>query len=136
MNKRMLGRLQGGFTTCLVLRADADGKLTAANAGHIPPYLNGNELLLENGLPIGIAAGIRYPETTFTLPHSARLTLITDGVLEATNPTSKELFGFDRTTAISNQSAEAIALAAQQFGQEDDITVLTLQLNSSKAPHA
>ncbi len=40
------------------------------------------------------------------------------------------------TNAISNQSAEAIALAAQQFGQEDDITVLTLRLNSSKVAHA
>jgi serine phosphatase RsbU (regulator of sigma subunit) len=132
----MLGRSQGGFTTCLVVRADADGALTVANAGHIAPYVNGHELLLENGLPIGIAAGITYPENTFSLLPDARLTLLTDGVLEATNPTTKELFGFDRTAAISNQSAEAIALAAQQFGQEDDITVLTIQLNSSKAPHA
>jgi sigma-B regulation protein RsbU (phosphoserine phosphatase) len=75
-----------------------------------------------------VAAGITYPETTVTLPRSARLTLITDGVLEATNPTTKELFGFERTAAISNQSAEEIAHAAQQFGQEDDITVLTLSL--------
>ena len=136
MNQRMLARSHGGFTTCLVLRADADGKLTAANAGHIPPCVNGHELVLENGLPIGIAAGITYPETTFTLPHSARLTLITDGVLEATNPFTKELFGFDRTAAISTQSAEEIALAARQFGQEDDITVLTLTLQSPEAAHA
>jgi hypothetical protein len=136
MNQRMLGRSQGGFTTCLVLRADADGALTVANAGHIPPYLNGHELLLENALPIGIAPGIKYPESTFSLMPDARLTLLTDGVLEATNPTTKELFGFDRITAISNQSAEAIALAAQQFGQEDDITVLRFQLKSSKAAHA
>jgi serine phosphatase RsbU (regulator of sigma subunit) len=136
MNQRMLGRSQGGFTTCLVLRADADGALTVANAGHIAPYLTGKELPLENGLPIGIAPGIKYPENIFSLLPDARLTLITDGVPEATNPTTRELFGFDRTTAISNQSAEAISAAAQQFGQEDDITVLTLQLNSSKAAHA
>jgi serine phosphatase RsbU (regulator of sigma subunit) len=126
MNQRMVGRSQGGFTTCLVLRADADGELTVANAGHIPPYVNGKELPLENGLPLGIAAGITYPETRFTLPPSARLTLITDGVLEATDPATKELFGFERTAALSNQSAEEIAQAAQKFGQEDDITVLTL----------
>lgn len=54
-----------------------------------------------------------------------RLTLLSDGVVEAQSPTG-ELFGFDRTAAISNQSAEAIAQAAQAFGQEDDITVLTL----------
>jgi hypothetical protein len=89
MNQRMLGRSQGGFTTSLVLRADADGALTVANAGHIAPYVNGHELLLENGLPIGIAPGIKYPENTFSLLPDARLTLLTDGVLEATNPTTK-----------------------------------------------
>jgi len=47
-------------------------------------------------------------------------------VVEAQSPTG-ELFGFDRTAAISAQPAEAIAHAAQQFGQEDDITVLTLR---------
>jgi hypothetical protein len=126
MNQRMLGRSQGGFTTCLVLRADADGALTVANAGHLAPYLAGKELRLENGLPLGLAAEAAYSESIFQLAPGEQLTLLTDGVVEATNPTTKELFGFDRTTAISNQSAEAIAAAAQQFGQEDDITVLTL----------
>ena len=35
------------------------------------------------------------------------------------------LLGFDRTAILSFQPAEAIAAAAQAFGQEDDITVLT-----------
>src|ERR1022692_679952 len=35
MNARIAGRSRGGFTTCLVLRADADGCSTMANAGHI-----------------------------------------------------------------------------------------------------
>jgi hypothetical protein len=46
-------------------------------------------------------------------------------VLEAINPQG-ELYGFDRTQAISTESAERVAPAAQSFGQEDDITVLTL----------
>ena len=48
------------------------------------------------------------------------------GVAEARNAQG-ELFGFDRTQAISTEPAEKIARAAQQFGQEDDITVLTLK---------
>jgi hypothetical protein len=36
------------------------------------------------------------------------------------------LFGFERSAALSIKSAEAIAGAAQAFGQEDDITALTL----------
>jgi len=39
---------------------------------------------------------------------------------------SGQLLGFDATRDISTQSAAAIASAAQAFGQEDDITVLTI----------
>ena len=40
---------------------------------------------------------------------------------------AKELFGFDRTREISDQPATAIAHHAQNFGQEDDITVLGVE---------
>jgi len=53
------------------------------------------------------------------------LTLLSDGVVEARSA-SGELFGFERTGGISRESAEKIAATAQQFGQEDDITVLTV----------
>ncbi|MGA8043985.1 MAG: PP2C family protein-serine/threonine phosphatase [Terracidiphilus sp.] len=125
MNQRMLGRQQGGFTTCLVLRVDRNGRLTGANAGHLSPYLNGSELSLENGLPLGLDAHATYPESQFQLPPGGQLTLITDGVAEARNAHG-DLFGFVRTAAISTQTAESIASAAQRFGQEDDITVLTV----------
>jgi len=36
------------------------------------------------------------------------------------------MYGFERTRAISTQTAHSIAAAAQAFGQEDDITVLTV----------
>jgi len=135
MNLRMLARSSGGFTTCLVMRVDLDGTLTAANAGHLAPYLNGVELKLENGLPLGLAADAEYMESTFTLAKSARLTLLTDGVVEARNH-GGELFGFVRTAAISTDSANQIAHAAEEFGQEDDITVLTLSLAGAEAMHA
>jgi serine phosphatase RsbU (regulator of sigma subunit) len=57
-----------------------------------------------------------------------RLTLYTDGVLEATNAKG-ELYGFDRVTAlliIDRPDAESIAKTARAFGQQDDITVLTI----------
>ncbi|MGA3032044.1 MAG: SpoIIE family protein phosphatase [Terracidiphilus sp.] len=127
MNQRMLARSHGGFTTCLVLRADPDGTLTAANAGHLAPYLDGKEITTESGLPLGLEADMRYPERKYQLPPGAQLTLLSDGVLEARNA-SGELFGFGRTAAASTESAQNIAGAAQHFGQEDDITVLTLSL--------
>ncbi len=125
MNQRMLARSQGGFTTCLVLRVDADGTLTAANAGHLAPYIDGKEFATESGLPLGLAAEAHFEESSFPMLPLARLTLITDGVVEARSA-SGELFGFDRTAVIASESAETIAQAAQAFGQEDDITVLTL----------
>jgi hypothetical protein len=44
-----------------------------------------------------------------------------------------ELLGFERTATLSTRPAESIALAAQNFGQEDDITVLTLSRASRQA---
>ncbi len=135
MNQRMIGRNNRGFTTCLVLRIDADGVLTAANAGHLAPFIDGNEIGLENGLPLGLASQSEYLETRLLLPPGARITLLTDGVVEA-QVASGELFGFDRTCAISTQSAEAIAAAAQRYGQQDDITVLTLIITPAEVLHA
>jgi len=129
MNQRMVGRAGGGFTTCLVLRADRDGALTVSNAGHISPYLKGEELVCENGLPLGLAGEAGYGETSFKFGIGSQLTLITDGVVEARSRTG-ELFGFDRARSISEDSAESIAAAGQNFGQDDDITVLTLTLRT------
>jgi sigma-B regulation protein RsbU (phosphoserine phosphatase) len=130
MNRRMLARSQGGFTTCIVLRINAKGSLTVANAGHLAPYLAGREVAVENGLPLGITADTDYPEVSVQLPVGAQLTLYTDGVVEA-RARSGELFGFDRAADLSIQPAELIAQTAQSFGQDDDITVLTVTLEAS-----
>ena len=109
--------LVGGDTT--------RGPLTIASAGHQMPYVDGREMPGDTGLPLGIVPDSPYPETSSRLGEGVQLTLITDGVLEARDK-SGELFGFERTTAISTQSAEQIAACAQHFGQEDDITVVTV----------
>jgi Stage II sporulation protein E (SpoIIE) len=127
MNQRMLSRSQGGFTTCLVLRLDADSTLTVANAGHIAPYLGGSELDVANGLPLGLIPDADYTETTAHITSSDHLTLLTDGVVEARNQQG-ELLGFDRMRELTAQPASEIVRHAQHFGQEDDITVLTLSL--------
>jgi len=126
LNRGLTGQLGGGFVTCCAITISSDGVAKIANAGHLPPYRNGKEMTLDCGLRLGILPGAEYRETKFGLTPSDCLTLLTDGVLEARNPASGELFGFDRTAAISKDSAEKVAHAAQEFGQEDDITVLTL----------
>ena len=114
-----------GSLTCLVLRVDADGTLTVANAGHIAPYLAGKEVAVDNGLPLGLSAETTYAESVFAMADGQQLTLMTDGVVEARDK-SGVLFGFDRTAAHSMDPAEAIAEAARRFGQDDDISVISL----------
>ncbi len=124
LNGALCGQMNGFFTCCAALMNE-DGKLTIANAGHLSPYLNGEELEVNPGLPLGIAVETEYPEVVYHFGQKDRLTFVSDGVVEARNG-SGELYGFARTTSISNQSADSIARAAQQFGQDDDITVLTV----------
>jgi hypothetical protein len=114
------------FTTCQAALFGANGELTIANAGHIPPYLNSQEVALPGGLPLGVLSEINYDEVRVYLHPGDRLLLVSDGVVEARNP-SGELFGFDRVHNLSSQSAFYVAEAAKEFGQEDDITVLTVR---------
>jgi phosphoserine phosphatase RsbU/P len=126
LNDRMMGRSHGGFVTCMAAHLDSDGLLTIANAGHLPPYVNGEEVAAPGSLPLGLVTGARYDVFTVQLAAGDRLTFVSDGVVEAQSRTG-ELLGFERTRELSVQSAEAIARAAQDFGQEDDITVVTIE---------
>jgi hypothetical protein len=129
LNRRLHGRIDG-FATCLALMVEPSGKLTLANAGHPNPYLNGVEIHTEANLPLGFAPDLHYSEITLRLPPGQLCTLVTDGVVEAASATTRELFGFERTQAISTRPASFIAESARAFGlgapQADDITVLTV----------
>ncbi|WP_221313252.1 PP2C family protein-serine/threonine phosphatase [Granulicella aggregans] len=129
LNRALTGNVSG-FATCCAILLHSDGRAILANAGNPSPYCDGEEVPTLPGLPLGIAPEITYDETTFTLASGSRLSFVSDGVVEATSFPNKELFGFDRTRAISTQSAAAIAEMACAFGigapQADDITVLTI----------
>ncbi|MGB8534821.1 MAG: SpoIIE family protein phosphatase [Acidobacteriaceae bacterium] len=132
LNRVLHGRMDG-FVTCCAAHITANGTMTLANAGNPAPYLNGEEMAVEPGLPLGILGEASYAETRYEIAPNDRLTFVSDGVVEATNPQG-ELYGFERTEAISNQPAKAIAEAATQFGQEDDITVLSVTRTVSLNP--
>jgi hypothetical protein len=130
LNDRMVGRSQGGFTTCLCLYLTPEGEMTAASAGHLAPYRDGEELELHFALPLGLVAGIEYESATFRLTAGQRIAIVSDGVLEAQSHAG-ELLGFERTRALSTKRASAIAAAAQAFGQNDDITVVTVKFRGN-----
>jgi serine phosphatase RsbU (regulator of sigma subunit) len=127
LNRRLHNRLSQGFVTCLILRLDPDGTCIFANAGHLPPFLNQHELNVAPALPLGLVASASYEETTINLNVGDRLTLYTDGLLEARNH-SGELYGFDRLKQFlaTKPDAKQASDAAVAFGQDDDITVLTV----------
>jgi len=114
------------FTTCQAAWFSGDGEVVLANAGHLPPYLNSQEVSVPGGLPLGVVPDITYEEVSLYLHPGDRLLLMSDGVVEARH-SNGELFGFDRVHNLTGQSAFYIADAAKAFGQEDDITILTIR---------
>jgi len=127
LNRCLCGRMQGGFATSIVLRLDPDGTVTFANAGHLPPFLNNKEFELEGSLPLGLVPFAQYGEVALKMHPGDHLSLYTDGLLEARN-SEGELYGFERLHALLGQrpTAQQATEAAVAFGQDDDITVLTL----------
>lgn len=125
LNRQICEAKNGGFITCCCARIDSEGAVTLANAGHLSPYSDGVEIEVPSGLPLGLVSELEYSEIRFSLAPGRTLTLLSDGVVEASD-LSGQLYGFERTRAISSQSAESIAAAAKDFGQSDDITVLTI----------
>jgi hypothetical protein len=126
LNQRLLGR-NNAHATCLALRITADGAVTLANAGHLPPYLNGEALAIEGALPLGMMASAEFSVMRFQLAPNDRLLLLSDGVVEAQDAQGR-LFGFERIHALLEQpvTATQVAAAAQHFGQQDDISVLSI----------
>jgi len=123
------------FATCLCARIYRDGKMEIANAGHLSPYRDGREVELPPGLPLGVIPGMTYEQTTFQLDQGDRIIFLSDGVVEATNADG-ELFGFERTQQVSNEPARYIAQTARRFGQNDDITVISIYVASRDARHS
>ncbi|HEY6764434.1 MAG TPA: PP2C family protein-serine/threonine phosphatase [Candidatus Sulfotelmatobacter sp.] len=136
LNRRLLGR-GNSQATCLAIRIAKDGEATLANAGHLPPYLNGEPVAMEGALPLGITEDAESSVMHFRLNVGDRLVLISDGIIEATNAEG-HLFGFERLHQLLRTATTAgdVAAAAQSFGQEDDISVIAVTLTAILEPAA
>jgi len=136
VNEQLCER-QHAIATCLILRIDPDGTGIIANAGQLAPYLNGTEIEMEGAFPIGIVPDGEFAIVTFALQEGDNLFLMSDGVVEATDPQGT-LFGFERISELLEKkaSSEEIAVAAQRFGQEDDILVVQVRRNTEQPVEA
>ncbi len=134
LNRRLLGR-GDAQATCLAMKIEADGSAKLANAGHVTPYLNGEPMKMEGALPLGMLAEAEFSVTRFNLCERDRLMLMSDGIAEATD-VDGTLFGFERVHQLLQTagSAAEVASAAQRFGQEDDISVITVTRVGVLAP--
>jgi PAS domain S-box-containing protein len=104
------------FVTLALYRFDlAKRRVTYVNAGHTPALLLDRagsvaEVLGEN-LPLGVAEGERYQESSLAFSPGDRLTVYSDGLTEARSP-GGELFGEERLRDFLSQLREGDIPAA------------------------
>ena len=78
-------------------------------------------------MPLGLDGSAVYEQTTLEMRAGDRVDLLTDGIPEARNEQGV-LLGFPRVELMLREgaSAKTVAEAAQQHGQNDDITVISI----------
>ncbi|OHB75791.1 MAG: hypothetical protein A2W31_08565 [Planctomycetes bacterium RBG_16_64_10] len=113
------------FVTCAAAAVDpVTHQLTLVNAGHMAPLLRRPDGRVEAigeagvGPPLGVVEDYPYRSTTHALEPGACLTIFTDGISEAMNP-SGELYGLKRL----RRQIRAAAANAEQLGRRvlDDV---------------
>ena len=129
------------FVTCFYAIFDpTEGRLRYANAGHNLPCCWHEGIATElraRGMPLGLMPGMGYEEKERTLAPGDGMLLYSDGLVEAHNP-QREMFGTPRmerlvgahpggATLIDSLLAELEQFTGDEWEQEDDITLLTLQ---------
>ena len=132
------------FVTCFYGVLDPEsGRFTYANAGHDLPYVRRGgdaDELRARGMPLGLMPGMGYEEKEIILGAGDRALFYSDGLVEAHNPEG-EMFGFPRLRALVAEHAEGEPLVdflmeelysftGEEWEQEDDITLVTLQRTS------
>ena len=129
------------FATCFYAVLDPkEGRLRYANAGHNLPCCWHEGIatkLRARGMPLGLMPGMGYEEKERTLAPGDGMLLYSDGLVEAHDP-RREMFGTPRlegfvgahpggATLIDSLLAELEQFTGDEWEQEDDITLLTLQ---------
>jgi PAS domain S-box-containing protein len=129
------------FVTCLAALLDSrTGRLQYANAGHDLPYVRHADAVSElraTGMPLGLMPNMSYEQKEIALKPGESVLLYSDGLVEAHDP-QREMFGFPRmqefvgahpggASLIDFLLAELAQFTGEEWEQEDDIALLTLQ---------
>jgi predicted ester cyclase len=135
------------FVTCFYAILEPESaSLRYANAGHDLPYLHRSgeaEELRARGMPLGLMPGMGYEEKEITLEAGESVLFYSDGLVEA-HDLKGEMFGFPRLKALIAEHDEERSLVdllleelysfvGEGWGQEDDITLLTLDRSTTRS---
>jgi serine phosphatase RsbU (regulator of sigma subunit) len=149
VNETLVARIPANmFVTCFYAILDPEsGSLYYANAGHDLPYLRHRggeaEELRARGMPLGLMPGMGYEQKEIVLEAGEVALFYSDGLVEAHDPEG-EMFGFPRLCALIAEHTdeedrpleeflmeELFSFVGEGWGQEDDITLLTLKRSVS-----
>ena len=135
------------FVTCFCGVLDPEsGRFTYANAGHNPPLRQHGDKAIDlraTGMPLGLMPGMPYEEKTTSLLPGDRVLFYSDGLIEAHNQ-EREMLGSPRlkdlltgnTPGAKQLTAHVLAelgrFTGEQWEQEDDITLVTLQRRTAR----
>ena len=136
-------RMQMFVTVWLGILDLKTGKITAANAGHEYPVLQGPDGTFaivkdKHGFVIGGLQGVKYKDYELQMSKGSKLFVYTDGVPEATNAQG-EFFGTERLVEVLNENAgekpevlvDRVHLRLRDFVGEaeqfDDITMMCVE---------
>lgn len=131
------------LTAFLAILTPATGHIQAANAGHIPPLIyraatEGLSCTTHRNLPMGILNNTLYTTFDFRLEPGDFMVLITDGLMDTTNPAG-ELYGLQRLAELvyahRDEDAPQLintildAAIAHAAGEpfEDDLTLVVVR---------
>jgi serine phosphatase RsbU (regulator of sigma subunit) len=134
------------FVTCFYGILDPQsGRFIYANAGHNLPCRRHDDQadeLRARGMPLGLMPGMSYEEKEIELEKGESVLFYSDGLVEAHDPKG-EMFGFPRLRRMVAEHAaeegslvdflmeELYSFVGENWEQEDDITLLTLQRSAS-----
>jgi sigma-B regulation protein RsbU (phosphoserine phosphatase) len=131
---------RGMFATLLYIELDGGtGRLTMANAGHLPPLIKKadgtvRKLPMAGSAPLGILPTLSFTQEVALLEPGDTVVLYTDGIIEAMNARD-ELYGYERFESlieVSPASPEAMKTAIVEdvnrftglSPQHDDMTLV------------
>ncbi len=141
-NRLLLGMETDLFATCCYVDLDMEeGIAWFVRAGHLPPLLrfpdgNTEELTVEGGPPLGVAAEGEFPLTEVGLIPGTVLVLLTDGLAESAALPLDDGLRRVRELLAGADPADAGQLADELLGEtkrrDDDVAVLVLRYDGMR----